>query len=897
MRRPPVPPSPPCALAAAAGRHRAGRRAASAGRALGKVLRRAPLATAVVLAAGLTVSAGGEPIAAAGGVAVPDLPSMRPPDLDLRAMQLLMEERRAYEPVTVLQALKGGPELRAELAMALGRAQDREGRSVLEGLLIDDQPEVRRAAAFGLGLLGDPAARPALLEAARGPDRETGALAVEALGKLATPVLAVAERLAPLPEQERWERLLPYLFRFKEEALVPIAERGLGLADAELHRWAAYALARDPQPVAAPLLRRLVADPDPLVRAWAARGLGRMAATGGPGGTAGAGGNAGHGGQGAGGGADLALLAPLLGDAEAGPVIEALRAGAALAAAAGAGKAPAAAAWRPRLLALLSDPRAGVRMAAIEAAGAWLPDPGLADALAARAAPAPAAPAAPPAPAAAAPAAARVPATAARPPTLASTAAPSAHAVPPASVPLPAAVPPAATSTPPAAAASPVSSPTPAVERGLALVALAHGRDARAAELARSAAAAAEPRLRARAAEAAGLLGDSALLYRLAADTSPLVREAALTARLPSAPRPPAPAGAVGDRAAGDGAAHRDAEGSGKGQGTAAGAKTSAAGAASRATGNGRASGAASGAAGNARAGGARAGAPVASGYSESAERAGGLVAATALGDADEGVRATACDWLADHPVVPLAALAGALGAALRDESIESPLGAIKALAARADAEPRERGAAIELLERIGGQRSAVLRREAAAALARLGRPAPPPLPAPGGRAGAPGELGDDLDTYRQIVERTRRPRTVEVRTTRGSFRVRLDCPAAPRTCLNFLELAGQRFYDGLAFHRVVPDFVIQAGDPRGDGFGGPGYTVRDEIGRLRYRRGTVGMALAGPDTGGSQFFVTLSPQPHLDGGYTAFGEVVAGAPVLDAIEAGDLIEAIVEVP
>ena len=95
----------------------------------------------------------------------------------------------------------------------------------------------------------------------------------------------------------------------------------------------------------------------------------------------------------------------------------------------------------------------------------------------------------------------------------------------------------------------------------------------------------------------------------------------------------------------------------------------------------------------------------------------------------------------------------------------------------------------------------------------------------------------------------------------------------------------------------MVPDFVVQAGDPRGDGYGGPGYTIRDEIGRLRYGRGVMGMALAGPDTGGSQFFITLSPQPHLDGGYTAFGEVVAGDDVLDRIEADDRIVTIREVP
>ncbi|HEX9670378.1 MAG TPA: peptidylprolyl isomerase, partial [Thermoanaerobaculia bacterium] len=106
-----------------------------------------------------------------------------------------------------------------------------------------------------------------------------------------------------------------------------------------------------------------------------------------------------------------------------------------------------------------------------------------------------------------------------------------------------------------------------------------------------------------------------------------------------------------------------------------------------------------------------------------------------------------------------------------------------------------------------------------------------------------------------------------------------------------------QGYFDGLRFHRIVPDFVVQDGDPRGDGSGGPGYSIRDEINRLRYRRGAVGMALSGPDTGGSQWFVTLTPQPHLDGGYTVFGEVVAGMEALDQLLQGDAIERVREVP
>ncbi|KAB2955593.1 MAG: peptidylprolyl isomerase [Thermoanaerobaculia bacterium] len=126
--------------------------------------------------------------------------------------------------------------------------------------------------------------------------------------------------------------------------------------------------------------------------------------------------------------------------------------------------------------------------------------------------------------------------------------------------------------------------------------------------------------------------------------------------------------------------------------------------------------------------------------------------------------------------------------------------------------------------------------------------------------------------------------------TERGALELELACPEAPLTCLSFLQLARQGYFDGLSFHRVVPDFVVQGGDPRGDGWGGPGYALRDEINRLRYRRGALGMALSGPDTGGSQFFLTLSPQPHLDGGFTVFGRLVGGEGVLDQIRQGDRI-------
>ncbi len=126
--------------------------------------------------------------------------------------------------------------------------------------------------------------------------------------------------------------------------------------------------------------------------------------------------------------------------------------------------------------------------------------------------------------------------------------------------------------------------------------------------------------------------------------------------------------------------------------------------------------------------------------------------------------------------------------------------------------------------------------------------------------------------------------------TVRGPIRLELFGTDAPITVWNFLSLARSGYYRNTRFHRVVPNFVAQDGDPRDDGNGGPGYSIRDEMNRHRYERGAVGMALSGPDTGGSQYFITHSPQPHLDGHYTVFGRVVRGFDVLDKIVQGDQI-------
>jgi peptidylprolyl isomerase len=128
------------------------------------------------------------------------------------------------------------------------------------------------------------------------------------------------------------------------------------------------------------------------------------------------------------------------------------------------------------------------------------------------------------------------------------------------------------------------------------------------------------------------------------------------------------------------------------------------------------------------------------------------------------------------------------------------------------------------------------------------------------------------------------------LRTSHGDVRMQLLPDHAPFTVLNIVKLAEQGFYDGLTFHRVVPNFVVQGGDPRGDGWGGPGYAIRSEYSLVNYERGMVGIASAGKDTEGCQFFIVHSPQPHLDGRYTIFARVVEGMDVVDRIQMGDTI-------
>ena len=131
---------------------------------------------------------------------------------------------------------------------------------------------------------------------------------------------------------------------------------------------------------------------------------------------------------------------------------------------------------------------------------------------------------------------------------------------------------------------------------------------------------------------------------------------------------------------------------------------------------------------------------------------------------------------------------------------------------------------------------------------------------------------------------------TATIETNRGTIVIALSAEHAPKTVNNFVFLAKEGYYDGISFHRVISNFMVQGGDPTGSGRGGPGYKFEDETrgNPLKHTSKVLSMANAGPNTNGSQFFITHSPQPHLDGKHTVFGTVTEGADVVDAIKQGD---------
>lgn len=249
------------------------------------------------------------------------------------------------------------------------------------------------------------------------------------------------------------------------------------------------------------------------------------------------------------------------------------------------------------------------------------------------------------------------------------------------------------------------------------------------------------------------------------------------------------------------------------------------------------------------------------------------------LNDPDTAVREAAIRALGEvKPPEGLAALRGAFAAAQADAAYGTRIAALGALA--------EYGAAAaDTLKDALADRDWAVRLRAAALLSRIDpgtdyrkaiRPAP----------------GPPVSTYAdpQLASPPLSPHAF-IDTSRGTIEIELAMLDAPLTARNFIALASKGYFNGLAFHRVVPNFVIQDGDPRGDGGGGPGYTIRDELNMRPYVRGTVGMALSRRDDAGSQFFITHSPQPHLDARYTVFGHVVQGMDVVDRIQQGDIVE------
>lgn len=139
----------------------------------------------------------------------------------------------------------------------------------------------------------------------------------------------------------------------------------------------------------------------------------------------------------------------------------------------------------------------------------------------------------------------------------------------------------------------------------------------------------------------------------------------------------------------------------------------------------------------------------------------------------------------------------------------------------------------------------------------------------------------------------TNRKYHVVIQTNKGEIQLDLNPAEAPMTVNNFVVLARDGYYDGLTFHRVVPHFVIQGGDPTGTGSGGPGYKFKDEAVKRPYKAGTVAMANAGPHTNGSQFFICLEDQAGLPPNYTIFGDTVTGMDVVRSIRVGDVMQSV----
>jgi cyclophilin family peptidyl-prolyl cis-trans isomerase/HEAT repeat protein len=264
------------------------------------------------------------------------------------------------------------------------------------------------------------------------------------------------------------------------------------------------------------------------------------------------------------------------------------------------------------------------------------------------------------------------------------------------------------------------------------------------------------------------------------------------------------------------------------------------------------------------------------------------------LGHPDAATRSIAADVLtraADPADLP--ALITLYTRAAADSFPDASLSALNAVVAI-----RRRSSAAatrvdrEFLESVSRPTNYLLRRWAEENWPEASRRWGPTYPIATGRT-----LQDYRDVVRQFLlapDSVAHPHVFIDTEQRGVLEVELFGPDAPLTVANFLRLVDRRFFDANRWHRVVPNFVVQDGDPRGDGFGGPGGAIRDEINRTRYGiKPMLGMALSGPDTGSSQWFISLGPQPHLDGTYTVFGRAVGNLAALSRITQGDVIRTI----
>lgn len=272
----------------------------------------------------------------------------------------------------------------------------------------------------------------------------------------------------------------------------------------------------------------------------------------------------------------------------------------------------------------------------------------------------------------------------------------------------------------------------------------------------------------------------------------------------------------------------------------------------------------------------------------------------------DSGMAAFARDWLkqrdADLRGAALGVLRGSVELddldpllaawqlGVRDAELDARLATLGLLADLAKLHP-------EVIDRLSDpSRRAFFDRPTDGLLRRAAETQWPALAAYWGPA-APFETGRSLEDYRSVVRTyllaKENPKVFVEVEGRGSIEIELLAREAPLTVANFLRLVDRRYFDGNRWHRVVPNFVVQDGDRTGTGSGGPGWSIRDEVTRQRYNTPMLGMALSGPDTGGSQWFINLSAQPHLDGRYTIFGRVIGSYAALFRIVQGDVIRSI----